>query len=93
LANPTISTIKSIGIFVDTKETLLCLQALADELKSTNNLYGAHRVSEAMQLIRRQVEELRILRGEDDRRAMKRYLHSQEPSEFSRMPILSLVKS
>lgn len=78
---------------MDLKENLLCLQALAEELKSTNNLYAAYRVKEAMRLIRKQGEELRTLRGEADRRAMKRCPRSQELPEFSCPPRLFLVKS
>jgi hypothetical protein len=72
---------------MDSTEILLCLQALVEELKSKNNLYDAYRVSQAMQLIRAQEEELRLLHGEADRRAVNRY---QQPlSELNRTKAVS----
>ncbi len=76
---------------MDSTEILICLQALVDELKSKNNLYDAHRASQALQLIRAKEAELRLLHGEVDRRARKRYQQPQELSEFSREKILSLA--
>jgi hypothetical protein len=73
---------------MDSTEILICLQALVVELESADNLYDAYRVSQAMQLIRAQEEELRLLRGEADRRAMKRYEQPQGLSEFSRAKLL-----
>jgi hypothetical protein len=77
---------------MDSRDVILCLQALGEELKSTNNLYDAHRVIQGIQLIRKQEEELRSLRGETDRRATKRYAYSQEIPVDRREPMLSLVK-
>lgn len=75
---------------MDSLETILCLQALAEELKSTNNLYNAHRVIRGIQLIRQQKEELRLLRREPDRRAIKRYSYSQDMPIDRREPVRSL---
>ena len=77
---------------MDSRDIILCLQALAEELKGTNNLYDAHRVTQGIRLIRKQEEELRSLRGEADRRAVKRHSYSQEIPVDRREPVLSLVK-
>jgi hypothetical protein len=76
---------------MDSSEVLICLQAQVEELKSKNQHYLAYLVSQAMHLIRKQGEELRLLRGDTDRRSMKRDLQRRELPEGTRLQILSLT--
>jgi hypothetical protein len=76
---------------MESLDVLICLQALKGELDREGKLYDAHRVSEAMQLIRAQSVELRMLRGDEERRSTNRDQQPQRISEFKQKQILTLV--